>query len=65
METVRALPSIEKDDYRAGLEKLRRMLPFMAEYAVIEATLRKAKYDACVGAGFSAAQALDIARAPL
>lgn len=65
MDAVTALPNVEQDDYRAGLEKLKRMLPFMAEYAVIEATLRKAKFDACVGAGFSAAQALEIARAPL
>ncbi len=62
MANVSAVPDVEKDELRASLEKLKRMLPFIAEYTAIDAAIRKAKYDACLDAGFSAQQALEIAK---
>lgn len=65
MATVSAIPDVEKDELRASMEKLKRMLPVMAEYALIDAQIRRAKYEACLEAGFNERQALEIAKAAL
>ncbi len=47
-----------KDDMRAAVDSLRRMLPAILENAVLIAQLRRANYDALIAEGFTPEQSL-------
>lgn len=54
--TIVDLPA--KDDMRAVVDGLRRMLPALLENAELIAQIRRANYDALIAEGFTPDQAL-------
>lgn len=52
----------DRDQLKADLEKLKRQMPELIEYAAIRAGLMKASFDGLVGAGFTPEQALELCK---
>ena len=48
------------DEFRAAIEKFKREMPNLLIMAPMVAEIRKANYDAAIGAGFTPEQALEL-----
>ena len=46
----------------APLKQLTKDLPFLMEYAILNARLHRAKFQACLDEGFTEAQALELSK---
>jgi len=57
-DNIHSLPNAELT--KAGVEKLRRLMPELIDEFAIYAELRKANYDAHIAQGFTSEQALVI-----
>lgn len=60
--TVTEVPNVERDKLIAAVEQLKRTMPVMIEYAVLNAQLKRAQYLEFVKAGFNEAQALELCK---
>ena len=59
-DSVQPVATIPKDDMRAEIEKMKRAVPILMEYAELIAQIRKAGYDAYIKQGFTPEQALQL-----
>lgn len=57
-----AVPNVEADKIRAEIERMRRTLPYMLEFYVLDAKCRRARYDALIAEGFDPQQALELTK---
>lgn len=60
-DNITLLPG-SPDEMRGQLETLRRNLPTILEFHVIDARIKRAKYDAYMAEGFDEKQALELCK---
>ncbi len=61
-DTPKVVPIGAKNDMRAAIEGLRRMLPDMLQHAELIAQVKRSYYQALVKEGFTPEQALELTK---
>lgn len=64
MDNVRPITQ-KPDEFRAAIEGMKRNLDNFVEHAKLTAAIKRAYFDALVKEGFTAEQALELAKAPV
>ncbi len=57
-EKITEVPNVERDQMIANIENIKRNLPHIIEFQILNSKIAFAKYNAYVDAGFNEQQAL-------